>query len=216
MSLKVTIIDYGAGNLHSAAKAFVRLGANVELVADAQGVDHARCLVLPGVGAFGEGMAWLHRRGLVEPLRAYAASGRPLLGICLGAQLLMEESEEFGRHEGLGIVPGAVRLLSLEGVKVPHAGWRQIFPAFENAWADTLLSATPADTWAYFVHSYQCVPAEAHHLCALTRYGSHAITAAVRRDSVVGLQFHPEKSGAFGLSMLRTLLESTSRHELRC
>jgi glutamine amidotransferase len=208
MNPKVTIVDYGAGNLHSAANAFVRLGAEVELVESAQGVDEARCLVLPGVGAFGEGMAGLHRRGLVEPLRAYAASGRPLLGICLGSQLLMEESEEFGRHEGLGIVPGAVKRLSHEGGKVPHVGWRQIYPAFENAWAGTLLSETPAQTWTYFVHSFQCVPAEARYSCALADYGSHAITAAVRRDSVVGVQFHPEKSGAFGLSMLRVLLSS--------
>jgi glutamine amidotransferase len=209
MNAKITIIDYGAGNLHSAANAFLRLGAEVELVEDPRSVEHARCLVLPGVGAFGEGMAGLHRRGLVEPLRRYAASGRPLLGICLGAQLLMEESEEFGRHEGLGIVPGAVRLLSSEGVKVPHVGWRQIFPPEEDAWAGTLLSETPPLTWAYFVHSFQCVPSEPRYRCALASYGAHEITAAVRHDSVVGVQFHPEKSGAFGLSMLRTLLLST-------
>jgi glutamine amidotransferase len=208
MKPKVTIIDYGAGNLHSAANAFLRLDAEVELVEDAPSVDRASCLVLPGVGAFGEGMAGLHRRGLVEPLRAYAASGRPLLGICLGAQLLMEESEEFGRNEGLGIVPGAVRLLPRDGVKVPHVGWCQIFPASENAWSGTLLAATPPQTWAYFVHSYQCVPSDPQFSCALGNYGAHTITAAVRRDAVVGVQFHPEKSGAFGLSMLRTLLLS--------
>ena len=207
MTPKVTRIDYGAGNLHSVANAFVRIGAEAELVEDAKSVDAAQCLVLPGVGAFGEGMAGLHRRGLVEPLRAYASSGRPLLGICLGAQLLMEESEEFGRHEGLGIVPGGVRLLSSEGVKVPHVGWRQIFPAFENAWSGTLLAAIPPQTWTYFVHSYHCVPAAERFSCALAKYGSHIITAAVRRDSVVGVQFHPEKSGAFGLSMLRSLID---------
>jgi glutamine amidotransferase len=206
---KVTIIDYGAGNLHSAANAFLRLGAEVEVVENPGAVEQARCLVLPGVGAFGEGMAGLHRRSLVEPLRAYAASGRPLLGICLGAQLLMEESEEFGRHEGLGIVPGVVRLLSSEGVKVPHVGWRQIYPSAPDTWKGTLLAETPSQTWAYFVHSFQCAPAEPRFSCALARYGSHDITAAVRRDAVVGVQFHPEKSGAFGLSMLRTLLYST-------
>ena len=209
MSAKVTVIDYGAGNLHSAANAFQRLGAEVELVEDAQSVDHARCVILPGVGAFGEGMAGLHRRGLVEPLRRYAASGRPLLGICLGAQLLLEESEEFGRHEGLGLVPGAVRRVPSEGVKVPHVGWRKIYPASENAWAGTLLAETAPQTWAYFVHSFQCVPTEAGDSCALATYGTHVITAAVRRHSVVGVQFHPEKSGASGLAMLRTLLDST-------
>lgn len=207
MKPKVTIIDYGAGNLHSAANAFLRLGAEVEMAETAESVDRAQCLVLPGVGAFGEGMAGLSRRGLVEPLRAYAAAGRPLLGICLGAQLLMEESEEFGRHEGLGIVPGQVRIIPRDGVKIPHVGWCQIRPAAEGAWDETLLAETPVATWTYFVHSYQCVPADPHYLCAQAQYGAHAITAAVRRGATVGVQFHPEKSGAFGLSMLRTLLK---------
>ena len=123
MNPRVTIIDYGAGNLHSVTKAFARLGADVDIAETAEAVERARCLILPGVGAFGEGMEGLRKRGLVEPLRQYASSGRPLTGICLGAQLLMEESEEFGRHEGLGIVPGQVRLLTHTGVKIPHVGW---------------------------------------------------------------------------------------------
>jgi glutamine amidotransferase len=210
MTPKVTIIDYGAGNLHSAANAFLRLGAEVQMADTAGCVERAQCLVLPGVGAFGEGMAGLEQRGLVEPLRAYAAAGRTLLGICLGAQLLMEESEEFGRHEGLGIVPGKVRIIPHEGVKIPHVGWRQIHPATAGAWEGTLLAETPPATWAYFVHSYQCVPTEPRHLCAQTQYGGHVITAAVRHGATVGVQFHPEKSGAFGLSMLRTLLNIAS------
>jgi glutamine amidotransferase len=210
MSPKVTIIDYGAGNLHSAAKAFVRVGAEVELVTDEAALESAACVVLPGVGAFGEGMASLHRRGFVTALRTYVASGRPLLGICLGAQLLMEESEEFGRHEGLGLVEGQVRLLPSEGVKIPHVGWRQIFPASDDAWQGSLLAETAPLTWTYFVHSYQCVPAQPQFACALAQYGPHTITAAVRRDNVVGVQFHPEKSGALGLSMLSTWLKSAS------
>ncbi len=208
MKPTVTIIDYGAGNLHSAENAFRKLGAEVKLVEKPEEVEAAECLVLPGVGAFGEGMAGLRRRGLVEPLQSYATSGRPLLGICLGAQLLMEASEEFGHHDGLGIVPGQVRFLSQVGVKVPHVGWRRIYPAANEAWSGTLLAETPVDTWAYFVHSYQCMPAEAQYSCALARYGTHTITAAVRRGAVVGVQFHPEKSGAFGLSMLATWLKS--------
>jgi glutamine amidotransferase len=210
MKPKVTIIDYGAGNLHSVTKAFVRLEAEVEIAETAELVDGARCLILPGVGAFGEGMEGLRKRGLVEPLQRYAASGRPLIGICLGAQLLMEESEEFGRHEGLGIVPGKVTLLPRNGAKIPHVGWRQIYPASDGVWQGSLLEETPLQTWTYFVHSYQCVPADPQHFCALADYGREAITAAVRRDSVVGLQFHPEKSGTSGLAMLRTLLRSIS------
>jgi len=211
MKPKVTVIDYGAGNLHSAANAFVRLGAEVEMVETAHAIEQAQRVVLPGVGAFGEGMAGLHRRGLIEALRQYVASGRPLLGICLGAQLLMEESEEFGRHEGLGLVPGQVRRLPAGGVKVPHVGWGKIFPTMPEAWKGTLLAETPPETWTYFVHSYHCLPTEAPHLCAQVIYGGHAVTAAVHHGSVVGVQFHPEKSGAFGLSMLRTWLLSAAR-----
>lgn len=203
----VTIVDYGVGNLHSAANAFFRLGAEVELVERPEEVERAQCLVLPGVGAYGEGMDGLHRRGLVEPLRAYASSGRPMLGICLGAQLLMEESEEFGRREGLGIIPGCVRRLPVEGVKVPHIGWAQIAPAPGASWQGTLLAETPLLTWTYFVHSLHCVPADERHLLAVSRYGRHGLTAAVRRDGVVGVQFHPEKSGVAGLEMLRLFFQ---------
>ncbi len=210
MKPRITIIDYGAGNLHSVTKAFAKLAADVEIVETPERIDEARCLVLPGVGAFGEGMEGLHKRGLIEPLRRYATSGRPLIGICLGAQLLMEESEEFGRHEGLGIVTGGVSLLPHSGVKIPHVGWCRIHPASDRAWQGCLLEETPIQTWTYFVHSFQCVPSDPRHACALADYGEHAITAAVRRDAVVGLQFHPEKSGTSGLAMLRTLLQSTS------
>ncbi len=210
MKPKVTIIDYGAGNLHSVTKAFARLDADVEIAETPELIDAARCLILPGVGAFGEGMEGLRKRGLIEPLRCYATSGRPLIGICLGAQLLMEESDEFGRHEGLGIVPGRVSLLPHEGVKIPHVGWCRIYPSFDQAWQGSLLEETPAQTWTYFVHSFQCVPSDPKYSCALANYGPHAITAAVRRGAVVGLQFHPEKSGTSGLAMLRTLLRSTS------
>ena len=210
MKPKVTIVDYGAGNLHSAANAFLHIGAEAELVERPEDVERAQCLVLPGVGAYGEGMAGLHRRGLIEPLRAYAASGRPLLGICLGAQLLMEESEEFGRHEGLGIIPGRVRYLPVQGVKIPHIGWARIAPSPGVLWDDTLLAETPVWTWVYFVHSFHCVPAEERHMLALAQYGSHPVTAAIRRDAVVGVQFHPEKSGVPGLAMLRRFLERQS------
>ena len=191
-------------------KAFGRVGAEVEIAEDAAALARARRLVLPGVGAFGEGMAGLRRRGLVEPLQAFAASGRPLLGICLGAQLLMEESEEFGRHEGLGLIPGLVRRLAPDGVKVPHVGWQKILPASAEGWTGSLLSDTAPGTWTYFVHSFQCQPVEPLHLFAEARYGTQAVTAAVRRDGIVGVQFHPEKSGAAGLTMLRTWLNDPS------
>jgi imidazole glycerol-phosphate synthase subunit HisH len=209
MKPKATIVDYGVGNLHSAANAFLHLGAEVEMVERSEDLERARCLVLPGVGAFGEGMAGLHQRGLVDPLRAYAASGRSLLGICLGAQLLMSQSEEFGRHEGLGIVPGNVQHLPVDRGRIPHIGWSQIVPAPGALWEGTLFGETAHRTWTYFVHSYHCLPAEAHFMLATAEYNLHQITAAIRWQRTIGVQFHPEKSGTIGLSMLRLFLEQS-------
>lgn len=208
MKPKVTIVDYGAGNLHSVTKAFLHLDADVETVETPERIEQASCLILPGVGAYGEGMEGLRQRGLIEPLRRYAESGRRLIGICLGAQLLLEKSEEFGSHEGLGIVPGVVSLLPKSGRKIPHVGWCRVYPAFEDSWRGNLFEQTPVNTWMYFVHSYQCVPTDPRDCCALADYGGEAITAAVRKGNVVGLQFHPEKSSTSGLAMLRTLLRS--------
>ena len=160
------------------------------------------------LGAFGEGMNGLQRRGLVEPLRAYAASGRPLLGICLGAQLLMEESEEFGAYAGLGLIPGRVQRLPEGKGKIPHVGWARIYPPEGTSWKDSLLDETPPQTWTYFVHSFQCHPLNLHHVFASASYGAQEVTAAVRSGSVMGLQFHPEKSGAAGLAMLRRFLDT--------
>ena len=153
-------------------------------------------------------MASLQRSGLVEPLRAYAASGRPLLGICLGAQLLMDGSEEFGLHAGLGLIPGNVQRLPEGKEKVPHVGWARIYRPGPTAWKGTLLEEIPTGTWTYFAHSYQCHPAQPEHILAKASYGSHELTAAVRSGSVVGLQFHPEQSGVAGLAILRLFLET--------
>ncbi len=207
MNPKVTIVDYGAGNLHSVAKAFSRVGAEVVLADAPAVIESATHLVLPGVGAFGEGMAELERRGLIEPLRAHAAAGRPLLGICLGAQLLMDGSEEFGSHAGLGLIPGNVRVLPEGCGKIPHVGWARLDAPAESTWKDSLLDGTPLRTWTYFVHSLQCHPVQAAHRLALASYGGQELTAAVRYGSVCGVQFHPEKSGLAGLAMLRRFLE---------
>ena len=208
MSAKVTIVDYGAGNLHSVAKAFAKVGAEVELADCAEALAGAAHLVLPGVGAFGEGMAELGRRNLIEPLRAHAAEGRPLLGICLGAQLLMETSEEFGAHAGLGLIAGDVRRLPEGGGKIPHVGWARIYPPTDVSWTDSLFAETAPQSWTYFVHSFQCHPAQARHVFALAHHGAQQFTAAVRCGAVVGVQFHPEKSGAAGLAMLRQFLDT--------
>ena len=204
---RATVIDYGIGNLHSVVKALRHEGAEVTVSADPRDVAAAERLVLPGVGAFADGMKGLAERGLVEPLRAYAGTGRPLLGICLGMQLLLGESEEFGRHEGLGIVPGRVVAIRREaGFKVPQIGWNRIFPPNGAGWGGTLLDALEPGAMVYFVHSFTAVPERERDRLADSVYASQRISAAVRRDNVWGCQFHPEKSGPAGLTILGRFL----------
>jgi glutamine amidotransferase len=177
----------------------------VLLTEDPDDVRRAERLVLPGVGAFADGMAGLNKRGLVEPLREFIATGRPFLGICVGMQVLLGESEEFGRHEGIGVIPGKVALIPRgEGRKVPHIGWNRVQPA--SAWAGTPLEPLEAGTMLYFVHSYTCEPTHEAHRLADADYAGHRISAAIRKDNVVGVQFHPEKSGAAGLVVLARYL----------
>ncbi|MCS6969623.1 MAG: imidazole glycerol phosphate synthase subunit HisH [Planctomycetota bacterium] len=208
MSARVTIVDYGLGNLHSVIKAFRYLGANVEIATDAQGLLAAPRLVVPGVGAFADGMQGLRARGQDAALRRRAAEGCPILGICLGAQLLLAAGEEFGRHEGLGLIAGTVRRIPDQGVKVPHVGWNRLWPPADDAerWRGSLLAATAPGTWAYFIHSYHAVPEDPAAVLAIARHGPHVITAAVRQQRIVGCQFHPEKSGPAGLAMLQAFL----------
>ncbi len=187
---RVGIIDYGLGNIHSVQNAFRRIGAEPTVVCDAAGVEEAHHLVLPGVGAFAEGMRGLRERGLFDAIRSHAARERPLLGICLGMQLLLDGSEEFGSHEGLGIISGRVRLIDA-GVKVPHVGWARLQRATEDAWDGTLLAGTSVDSYTYFVHSYHAVPSSSAENLAQVDYGPHSLCAAVRRGPVVGTQFHP-------------------------
>jgi glutamine amidotransferase len=204
---RVTVIDYGIGNLHSVVKALRHEGAEVTVSADRSDVAAAERLVLPGVGAFADGMKGLTERGLVEPIRAYAETGRPLLGICLGMQLLLGESEEFGRHLGLGIVPGrVVEIRREQGFKVPQIGWNRIFPPNGAGWGGTLLDTLEPGTMVYFVHSFTAVPEREADRLADSLYAGQRISAAVRRGQVWGCQFHPEKSGSKGLAILRRFL----------
>lgn len=200
--MEVTLIDYGLGNLRSVEKALQHAGAGVRLASGPGDVEGAAKLVLPGVGAFGAGIAALKERGLREPVVAAAAAGVPLLGICLGMQLLFERSEEMGEHEGLGLLPGRVLRFQGEGIRVPHMGWNELEPQREHP----LLAGVPAGAHAYFVHSYFCQPAEAGDLIASADYGG-PFAAMAGRGNVAGLQFHPEKSQRTGLRILRNFLE---------
>ena len=209
--MKVTVIDYGIGNLFSVGRALEHCGAEVTLTSDPALIDRAPRLVLPGVGAFADGMQGLRDRGLVEPIRRYAASGRPLLGICLGMQMLASASEEFGEHEGLGLVPGrvvAVPSVATDGrpLKVPHIGWAPLLEPRKGAWRNSLLEHSTPATTVYLVHSFSVVPDDPSDRLADCDHGGHRLCAALRRGRIQGCQFHPEKSGPAGLAMMAAFL----------
>lgn len=205
----IAIVDYGSGNVHSVRRAFEHCGVEPVLTAEVAAIESAEKLVLPGVGAFGDGMRGLRERGLIKPILKFVKSGRPFLGICLGMQMLATTSEEFGIHEGLGIIPGrVVRIppLDLEGKahKIPHIGWAELLPATD--WSDTMFDDTPEHSSVYLVHSFRFEPENDKDRLADCFYGGHRIAAAVRSANVTGCQFHPEKSGETGLRMIAAFL----------
>ena len=207
----ITIVDYGSGNLLSAARAFERAGATVRLSRDPAEIDRAERLVLPGVGAFQDGMLGLREYGIIKPIQRYAASGRPLLGICLGMQMLATIGEEFGEHEGLGLIPGRVvpiPALDVDGStqKIPHIGWADLSPAAPCGWEGTIFEGVREGTSMYMIHSFHFIPTDPDHRLADCFYGGHRIAAAVRSGRTLGCQFHPEKSGEAGLALLSAFL----------
>ena len=207
MSPRVVVVDYGVGNLHSVRNAFHRAGAEVEISSDPETVRNAARLVLPGVGAFADAMRELSTRALVEAVKDHIKTGRPFLGICVGMQLLLTESTEFGRHAGLGVIPGTVEKIPDDGVKVPHVGWSAIAPPRGTTWEGTPLRDLESDRpMVYFVHSYNAVPSNDADRLADASYVSVRICAGVRRDNVFGFQFHPEKSGPVGLQIVQKFL----------
>lgn len=203
MSTQVVLIDYGVGNLRSVNKALSTVGAVVLQTSDPQQILQAGKVVLPGVGAFGDGMAGLQARGLVPVLQEIVQRGVPLLGICLGMQLLFEGSAELGAHIGLAFLPGYVRRFAGGGLKVPQTGWNQIDPERESP----LLSGLEPGCYAYFNHSYYCDAADRQDWLASTDYGLR-YASVVGRGRLYGAQFHPEKSQAVGLQILRNFVES--------
>lgn len=197
----IAIVDYGIGNLRSVQKAFEHVGAPVRLISSPAEMEGARAIVLPGVGAFGDGMRNLREAGFVEPLCQAVGAGVPLLGICLGMQLLFEESEEMGVHRGLGLLRGRVRRFAGD-MKVPQIGWNQLFWRRPNP----LQAGIPDGAYAYFVHSYYVEPADPADILAVTDYGI-SYASIVGRGNLLGVQFHPEKSQTVGLRILRNFVE---------
>lgn len=199
---RLGLVDYGMGNLHSVRMALERLGAEVVPVEGAAAMEGCAALVLPGVGAFDPAMERLSAAALVEPLRRSCSAGRPLLGICLGLQLLFERSAE-GRAEGLGLLEGRVEALPRwPGHPIPHMGWAPLLPANPSP----LLPAATPESWMYFVHSYAAMPTNPACVTARVAWGQTAVTAAVWQGVIGACQFHPEKSSRSGSAMLRRWL----------
>lgn len=202
------MLDYGVSNVHSATKAFVYCGADVLVTEDPHEVRRADALVLPGVGSFGAGMDGLRARGLIEAVREAAAAEKAMLGICLGAQLLLSRGFEFGEHEGLGIIPGDVMPFpELEkNAKIPHIGWSQLDEPASGSWNGTILDGM-RNPPVYFVHSFITEPANQQATLASTSYGGHTFSSVIHHGSIYGLQFHPEKSGEVGLAIIRNFIK---------
>ncbi len=211
----VTVIDYGMGNLLSVTRALEHCGAEVKTAADPDVIRTSPRVVLPGVGAFGDGMAELRRQGLDEVVREVAAIGTPLLGICLGMQMLLDESEEFELTSGLGLISGRVvpvPAMDTDGhaQKIPHIGWNAlVLPQGRESWEGKILQEIKLGESVYFVHSYMAAPIDPVHRIADCIYGGIRVAAAIGQDNIFGCQFHPEKSGKVGLAILNNFLRLT-------
>lgn len=198
----IALIDYGVGNLRSVEKALRSVSAEVRLTSDPSHVLAAEKVILPGVGAFGDGMAELKTRNLDRAIHQIVVDKKPLLGICLGMQLLLESSEEMGLHQGLGLLRGRVRRFEFTHLKVPHTGWNQLLPTR----SDPLLAGIDSGAYAYFNHGYYCDAADEDAL-ASTEYGIRYASVLAKGD-IYGVQFHPEKSQQVGQTILRNFVEN--------
>lgn len=209
----VAIVDYGMGNLFSVAKACERVGLAARITSEARDILMAEAVILPGVGAFGDAMEALRARDLVAVLKDVAAHGKPLLGICLGLQLLMSESSEFGQHPGLGLIPGTVVRFpdpreDGRKLKIPQVGWNQLrypAPGGEQAWQESYLRGLAEGDFMYFVHSFIVQPQARELLLSASCYGDVEFCSSLRAGNIFGCQFHPERSGAQGLRVYRNL-----------
>ncbi|WP_020677032.1 imidazole glycerol phosphate synthase subunit HisH [Geopsychrobacter electrodiphilus] len=205
----INIIDYEMGNLRSVEKAFESLGFAVRVSANPQDIASADKIVLPGVGAFADCVNNLRAGGFVDPLLAHVKTGKPLLGICVGMQMLFDESEEFGQHQGLGLIPGKVMRFPSgmvengERLKVPHMGWNNLL----QKQASPLFKGVLDESFVYFVHSYYCQAENQADVAASCRYGEVEFCASLWHDNILATQFHPEKSQLIGLNIFKNFGE---------
>ena len=209
------MVDYGIVNLANIERALVRVGAEVSVSNDPEVIRQAQRIVLPGVGAFATGMAELSARCLDQAVVEVAARGAPMMGICLGMQMLLDYSEENGFHKGLGLISGSVKAIPKnvnehgDRRKVPHIGWNSLNHSLLNrSWRNTCLSQVKPGDYCYFVHSFMAIPDDEQHILASSEYELLSIVAAIQRENIIGLQFHPERSGPVGLKMLHCFVSA--------
>lgn len=206
--MKVAVLDYGIGNVKSMCNALNHVGIESELTNVKENILSADTVILPGVGAFAHGINNLNEYKLIPIIQEYVASGKLFIGVCLGMQLLLEESEEFGFNKGLGLIKGKVIKFPLDKSseeKLPHVCWNTIIEPSSNRWKNTLLEDTPNNSDMYFVHSYIAAPFSQSDILASCNYGGVNFCAAVQMNNIYGFQFHPEKSADLGLAILNKI-----------
>lgn len=211
MSQNIALLDYGLGNLLSIGRAFVKEGVNVNLVSTAEGLKEATHLILPGVGAFSNAMDRLRYRKLIEPIQDWFEEGKPIMGICLGMQLMLDRSYEFGEHEGIGLIPGSVKPIvnhfqNKQNHKVPHIGWYPTY-ASHGHWSSESMQDIPFGESFYYVHSFASYPDDLTNEVGFYESEGERIPAIIKSKNAIGMQFHPEKSGLNGLQVIRSFIK---------
>ena len=204
--MNIVIIDYNIGNVKSISNAFKKFGIDTIITNNKEAILKADGVILPGVGAFAHGMENLKKYSLIDTLNLYVEKNKPLLGICLGMQLLLEESEEFGNTKGLGFIKGKVIKIPIKQDKLPHVSWNDIKPK-TLSWKNTILDSIKEKSDMYFVHSFVAVPESERNILSVTEYGGVEFCSAVKKNNIYGTQFHPEKSGKIGLKVIENFVK---------